>query len=117
MSGRFEGLSEEQWLIFSEMISPKRSNLGRKESPSRSILNTILYVLFTGCRWCDVPQGSNWGKRSTSHDRLIRWQEDGTLEKIKQRLLELAELIHGIDWERGSVDGSFSPWQGRRGKY
>lgn len=111
MAGRFEGLSDEQWLIFSEILPDKKSPLGRSESSSRFILNTILYVLITGSRWCDVPVGEQWGKRSTAHDRLKRWKEDGTLDHIKRRLLELAELIHGIDWTRGSVDGSFSPWQ------
>jgi transposase len=114
MAGRFDGLTDDQWSIFSGIIPAKKSNLGRKESSSREILNTILYVLISGCRWCDVPQGPIWGKRSTAHDRLVRWKEDGTLEKMKRMLLELAELLHGIDWNRGSVDGSFSPWKGRR---
>jgi transposase len=114
MAGRFEGLSDEHWSLFSDLIPAKSSKLGRSLSPARAVLNSILYVLITGCRWCDVPRGEIWGKRSTAHDRLILWHNDGTWEKIQRSLLELADLIHGIDWKRGSVDGSFSPWKGRR---
>ena len=108
MAGRFEGLSDEQWSLFSDIILSRRNNLGRPPIAAREVLNTILYVLITGCRWCDIPVGKQWGKRSTAHDRLIRWQQDGTLEKIKRYILSLAELVNAIDWERGSIDGFFS---------
>jgi transposase len=114
MAGRFEGLRDEQWSIFLDIIPRRTNKLGRTPSSAREVLNTILYVLITGCRWCDVPVGKQWGKRSTAYDRLIRWQQDGTFEKIKKYILSLAELINGIDWERGSVDGFFSRRQRRR---
>jgi transposase len=113
MAGRFEGLSDEQWSIFSDIVPRRTNKLGRAPSSAREVLNTILYVLITGCRWCDIPIGEQWGKRSTAHDRLITWQQDGTFEKIKRHVLALAELIHGIDWERGSIDGFFSLRQRR----
>lgn len=112
MAGRFEGLSDEQWRIFKDLIPDKKAKVGRSLSNSRAVLNTILYVLFSGCRWCDVPVKEGFAKRSTAHDRLGKWSKDGVLEKIKHRLLELAQLNGVINWERGSVDGSFSPGQG-----
>jgi transposase len=112
MAGRFEGLSDEQWKFFEDLIPGKECKAGRSLSPSRAVLNTILYVLFTGCRWCDIPKGEPFGKRSTSHDRLGQWSRSGVLDKIKRRFLELAQLNGIINWERGSVDGSFSPGQG-----
>lgn len=114
MPGRFEGLNDEQWSILSEVVSKKSGHIGRPRSSPKAVLNTILYVLITGCRWCDVPRGEQWGKRSTAHDQLRRWQEDGTLKRLKYLLLELAELVGAINWERGSVDGAFSPRAGWR---
>ena len=117
MAGRFEGLSDEQWKIFEDLIPGKEHQVGRSLACGRAILNTILYVLFTGCRWCDVPIKDGFGKRSTAHERLGAWSKNGVLEKIKHRFLELAQLNGAINWERGSVDGSFSPgqgWWGRR---
>jgi hypothetical protein len=72
-------------------------------------LNTILYVLFTGYRSCDVPKGESFAKCSRAHDRLGEWSRNAVLEKIKRRFLELAQLHGAINWERASVDGSFSP--------
>ena len=112
MAGRFEGLSDDQWRAFEDLIPGKGHKVGCSLAHSMAILNMILYVLFTGCRWCDVPTGEAYGKRSTAHDRLGQWSRSGVLDKIKRRFLELAQLHGAINWERGSVDGSFSPRQG-----
>ncbi len=112
MAGRFEGLSDEQWKYFEDLIPGKERNVGRGLASGRSVLNTILYVLITGCRWCDVPKEEQFAKRSTAHERLGKWSGSGALDKIKHRFLEMAQVLGVINWERGSVDGSFSPGQG-----
>ena len=62
-------------------------------APFRKVLNPQLYVLITGCRWCDVPQGEQWASKSSAHRQLKRWYEDGTLEKLKRRILALKEAL------------------------
>lgn len=114
MTGRFDGLNDEQWSYFQGFIEQKIHKVGRPLSSTRTILNTILYVLITGCRWCDIPVGENWGRRSTAHERLGMWSKNGTLEKILRAVQRRANELGAIDWERGSVDGSFSPWKRRR---
>jgi transposase len=113
MAGRFEGLSDLEWKLFEDLLpqSPEKRGRGMPHTPFRKVLNTQLYVLITGCRWCDVPRGEQWGSKSSAHRWLKRWYEDGTLEKFKQRILALAEEKGMIDWKYGAVDGSFSPWQ------
>jgi transposase len=115
MAGRFEGVTEDQWKVLNLLIPEEPYIFGRPHPDRRKLLNTILYVLITGCRWCDVPIGPQWGKRSTAHKYLGIWEANGVLRRLKQSLLEIAELESLIDWSRGSVDGSFSPWKGRRG--
>src|SRR5712691_33374 len=85
-------------------------------APFRQILNTLLYILITGCRWCDVPCGPQWASKRATHRWLQRWQADGTLAAMQARILGIAEERGMIHWEYGAVDGAFSPWQvGRRG--
>jgi transposase len=94
-------------------IFPKKKR-GKGQPPvaRRNVLNSILYILITGCRWCDLPKGTQWGARSTSHRWFYKWKEDGTLERIKQGMLSIAQLNEMIDWESSSVDGSFSSGKG-----
>jgi len=86
-------------------------------APFRQILNTLLYILITGCRWCDVLRGPQWASKSATHRWLQRWQADGTLAAMQARILGIAEERGMIRWEYGAVDGAFSPWEGgRRGR-
>ena len=114
MPGRFEGLSDPQWTIISKFLPQPPAQRGRGKPPAsfREILNTIFWVLITGCRWADVPKGTPWGKRSTSHRWLGKWQADGTWLNLVESILGLAELAGKISWERASIDGSFAAGKG-----
>ena len=109
MAGRFDGLSDSQWHVIAPLIPKPEYRTGRPGPDSRKVLNSILYVLITGCRWCDIPLGSQWAPRSTAHKWLGIWSEQGVINDIKRALLTIADLAGLIDWERASVDGSFSP--------
>ena len=94
---------------YSLCFSQKKTGKGQPRADRRKVLNSILYILITGCRWCDLPKGTQWGARSTSHRWFEKWKENGTLERIKQGMLSIAQLNEMIDWESSSLDGSFSP--------
>jgi len=115
MAGRFEGLSDLEWPLFADLFPPRSAPRGRgmPHVPFRAVVNTLLYVLITGCRWCDVPRGPQWASKSSAHRWLQRWQADGTLAAMHARLLGLAEERGMIQWPYGAVESSFSPWQGR----
>ena len=116
MAGRFDGLSDLEWKLFEDLFPapPAKRNRGKQPTPTRFTLNTLLYVLITGSRWCDVPRGEQWGSRSTAHRALQAWTADGTLSNLKARLLGIAQEDGLINWSYGAIDGSFSPWEGRR---
>ncbi|CDZ79489.1 hypothetical protein BN59_03807 [Legionella massiliensis] len=116
MSGRFVGLSDVEWLLFSDVldVKTKKRSRGMPAVSPRKVLNTLLYILISGCRWCDVPQNEIFASKSSSHRWLTRWEADGTLESLRHRILEIASANGLIRWEHGAVDGSFSPWQRRR---
>ncbi len=114
MAGRFHGLTDAQWQVLSKFLPPPPvvRKRGKPRSDFRQILNTIFWVLVTGCRWADVPRGSEWGTRSSSHRWLGIWQEDGTWANLVQCVLGVAELAGMISWERASIDGSFAAGKG-----
>ena len=116
MAGRFEGLSDLEWKLFEDALpkAGEKRERGMPHAPFRYILNTLMYILITGCRWCDVPQGENWAAKSSAHRWLMRWQADGTLKILQARILGMASEKGLINWSYGAVDGSFSPWK-RRG--
>ena len=115
MAGRFQGLTDLEWLLFADLFQPPPEKLGRGRptTPIRYLLNTLLDVLITGSRWCDVPKGKQWGARSSSHRALQAWTEDGTLDALKARILGIAQEEGLINGSYGAIDGSFSPWEGR----
>lgn len=114
--GRFEGLSDAQWRLIEPLLpkDPAKRGKGYPHAPWRKTCNTILWILITGSRWCDVPKGECWSSRSGSHRWLGLWQVNGTLEKILHTLLETAELAGMLNWERLAADGFFSQRQRRR---
>ncbi len=117
MAGRFEGMSEAAWAMFEGLLPPEPAKRGRgmPHAPFRLVLNSILYLLITGARWCDLPiDRKRFASKSSSHRWLVTWQKDGTFEKIERGMIAMADLAEQIDWSRSSVDGSFSPRAGRR---
>jgi len=112
MPGKFNGLTDSEWELLRRLLPDEKNATGRPPSEARSVLNTIFYLLITGCRWCDVPVGKKWAKKSSAHRRLGKWQKNGTFASLKASLLGAAHLAGKIDWQNASVDGSFTAGKG-----
>ncbi|MBN1134658.1 MAG: transposase [Methanosarcinaceae archaeon] len=50
----FNELSDEQWKFIKRFLPPQLIT-GRKRVDDRKVINGILFVLITGCRWRDMP--------------------------------------------------------------
>lgn len=72
---------------------------GRKPPDYRMILDTILYVLRTGCQWKSVKGGSN------AHRYFQMWAQGGFFEAIWAAGLYEFDDIKGLDWEWLALDG------------
>lgn len=109
MTGKFDGLTDEQWKIMEPFFPTieKKRGCAHRHAPWRNVLNTILWVLITGARWCDVPKREDFGSKSSSHRWLGRWQENGTLDKALKIMLENAEMMQMLSLERLAADGFF----------
>src|SRR5919202_4548622 len=109
MAGRFEGVSDLEWRLFADVFPPAPSKRGRgmPHAPLRKILNTLLYVLITGCRWCDVPHGPPWASKSATQ----RWWKRNKKVALKHGFEGARELI--LAWHGWRVYVSASPLGGQ----
>jgi len=80
----FRELTDEQW-SFLQSFMPPPSRRGRPRLDDRKVLNGILFVLTTGCRWADMPR--RYCHPTTAWRRLKELQEEGVWQKILQSLL------------------------------
>jgi transposase len=71
-------LSDEEWALIEPLLPPER------KVKRREVLDTILYVLTTGCQWRMLPK--DLAAKSTAHDYFVEWHRDGTLARIHHEL-------------------------------
>ncbi len=111
--GRFNGLKDNEWAAV-ELLIPYRWARGRGKHPlhPRKILNTLVWMLITGARWCDVPVGKQWASRACAHKYLGLWKETGLLERVLTALQKICIDAKAIDLTRLAVDGFFSAGKG-----
>jgi transposase len=62
----FREVSDYEWEVIRPFLPP-RSRVGRPRADDRMVLNGILYVLTSGCRWCDMP--AEYGSYKTAWRR------------------------------------------------
>jgi transposase len=70
---RFRELSDFELEVVKPLLPP-RSRVGRPRTNDRRIINGILYVLTTGCRWMNMPL--EYGSYKTAWRRLKRRQDE-----------------------------------------
>jgi len=77
-------LTDAEWAKVGPLIPPAKPGGNKRTVDVREIVNGVMYVLSTGCRWHAIP--GDLPARSTVHDYLERWICDGTLERIHHAL-------------------------------
>ena len=92
---QFTGLTDGQWNYLRPFLPPQ-PRVGRKRADDRRIINGILFVLTTGCRWRDVPQ--RYGAPVTALRRLRRWSEEGVWDTIA-----IVEALRDAAYQQGSL--------------
>ncbi len=87
MNENIYSISKEQFARIKDFIPAQREGRGRKRRDDFTVVNTILYVLKTGCQWKAVPKSFDI-HYSTAWRRLNQWQEGGVWETIYDSLFE-----------------------------
>jgi putative transposase len=79
-------LTEQQWMLLKPMLPPPAKRGRKRKIELREVLNAIFYLLHTGCQWRDLPH--DFPAWQTVYGYFRRFQRNGLLEQINQRLRE-----------------------------
>jgi len=81
-------LSDAHWARLKRLV-PRPKRRGRPRANEREVLNGILYVLSTGCRWEDLPHDIN-ASYQTCKRRLLEYQRRRVWQKMVGELMKEA---------------------------
>lgn len=97
-------LTDQQWKRIKPLL-PKPAKTGRPREDDQEVINGILYVLSTGCRWKDMPHDIDTSP-STSNRRLLEFQKRQVWQKIIRELTKEAYRKGKINLNNAYHDAS-----------
>ena len=103
LSMKFQQLDDVRWSRI-EPFLPARAKEGRPRADDRAIVNGILFVLITGCRWIDIPP--MYGDDTTANRRLRRWEKMGVWKRIMDALVNEGYGRGVVRMDELSIDSS-----------
>lgn len=77
-------LTDQQWMILEPLIPPAKHGGRARTVDIREVINTILYLNRSGCQWDMLPH--DLLPKSTVYDYFARWRDDGTWQRLVDRL-------------------------------
>jgi transposase len=77
-------LTDEEWALIAPEIPPAKRGGGKRTVDMRAVVNGLMYVLSSGCRWRAIPK--DLPPRSTVNGYFGLWDYDGTLDRIHHAL-------------------------------
>lgn len=86
-------LSDDEWRLVEPFIPPARHGGRKRHVDVREVLNSIFYVLATGCQWSALPK--DLAPKSTAHDYFIMLDRSGALRRIHEALYIAARAQAG----------------------
>ncbi len=101
MVGRGE-LKDTAWAQ-SQPLLPENGGRGKQWRDHRQVLNGILWKLRTGAPWRDLPE--RYGPWRTVYARFVRWQRDGTWDRLLANVQTKSDAVGEVIWEV-SIDSS-----------
>ena len=89
MVGRGE-LTEAAWAALAPLL-PRNGRRGQQWRDHRTVINGILWKLRTGAPWRDLPE--RYGPWRTVDARFVRWQRDGTWDRLLAHVQTKSEAV------------------------
>ncbi|WP_278266241.1 transposase [Nocardia sp. AG03] len=100
-------VDDESWAAIEPLLPVKPAGTpGPAQHDPRLVFQGILFVLFTGIGWEDLPQKLGFGSGMTRWRRLRDWQAAGVFEAMHQAVLDRSNAAGLIDYGRVMIDGS-----------
>jgi transposase len=97
-------LTHAQWKRIRRLL-PKPAAAGRPRVNEREVINGILYVLSTGCRWEDMPHDIA-ASYQTCNRRLLEYQRRRVWQKVLGELMKEADRQGLINLKNAYHDAS-----------
>lgn len=98
-------LTDSEWNAIRVFLPAERTGKpGRPWSSHRQIINGILYALYTGVPWRDLP--AEFGKYQTVFNRFRRWVREDRWSRIVRRVIGHHRSESEIDFRLWCVDGT-----------
>ena len=107
-------ITDEEWRRVAPLLPelrPRSELRGRPLANTRSVLNGVLWVMYSGATWSAMPR--KYPSYQTCHRRFKAWYESGVLKRVTEQLLgtasaELCSLMEArmrthVSAERKSV--------------
>ncbi|MFZ5997425.1 MAG: transposase [Nitrospirota bacterium] len=100
-------LTEKQWeKVKKQLPEYKRSPKGgRPRADDRKCFEGILWILWTGAQWSELPK--EYGSPTTCWRRLREWEDSGVLLNLWRAFLSDLSDQQKLRWDECFVDGSF----------
>ncbi len=96
----FHPLTELQWQLLEPLLpSLEKRGRGKPHTPWRQVLNTVLYVHYTGSKWAHTPTGPEWASKSSAHRWMINWKKNGLFEQIIASMVNMEHMASEIHCE------------------
>lgn len=101
---RYE-LKDEHWALVEPVLPPQRpAGRGGLWRDHRTVVNAVLWVLFSGAAWRDLPD--RYGPWQTAYDRFGRWRKDGTWDRVLATLRLKAGEAGLLDYAQYNADST-----------
>lgn len=98
-------LTIKQFQIIAPYLRKRHRATGRPRADLKEIVDGILYVLSTGCRWRDLPHDYTVSY-VTCYRYFQTWIQRGTLKKVFEFLKHEAHRKNYLHWRNGYLDAS-----------
>ena len=98
-------LNQVQYNFLAKQL-PEPTAKTKRPTPNSELLNGVVFVLRTGCRWQDIPASICSHAYSSCWRRFNFWQKRGALRLVWQQLLILLDHEGQLDLSLGNLDGS-----------
>lgn len=102
-------VSDQLWVRLEPLLAdpPRRfRNPGRCRYSPRVCLEGVLFLLYTGMRYVDLPRELGFPSGETCRRRLHEWIEAGVWEQALTLLVAELDAEGSLDWSRVVVDAS-----------
>jgi transposase len=83
----YRDITDEEWQLVAPLLPelrPRSELRGRPLANTRSVLNGVLWVIYSGATWSAMPR--KYPSYQTCHRRFMAWHEAGVLQRVMDQL-------------------------------